>query len=455
VAPRLIAVALGLWGVALTAGLLTDSFPATLFARDGAQPRGEPARGGRDDGDGTPATTSAQLPGAHGPANSDALIAMTPRHAVCDDARGGARMTLHRLDAAALLAVHCGERVLWLSLAPGGPRLEASLALNARAEGAVGHALSPAVADVDADGRTDLIAPYMHIDAAGTPKEGGVAVLARPAGAALTPPRRIVGGYPRALVHGRFDGKGVALGLLGPGDSRVAGEHALSLLSSEPAPKTTITLAAGDAHSAVALDLDLDGRDDVVLGGARASAGWWLSAGEAKITTHALGPVRETLSGDLSGDGNADALLVGDGLWILQASKQGAFTPSAIEATQCKGDACMRDVQLVDLDHDGKLDIVGYIHPGLRWLRARGGLRYESRPLSRIEGDAMSILQALVTDADGDGLPDLLLLGHVKGSPAAVELAVVGDIQRHEIIRLGGDPLPIETSALAPAFALR
>lgn len=459
VAPRLIAVVLGLWGVALTAGLLTHSFPATLFERAPEQVGAERAGGGTSaetGGDERAQDGASTLPGE--PAD-DALLTMTPRYQVCDSAHGGARMALHNLGGAQLLAVHCGGRVVWLGLHAGKhgsqPQLEASLQLTPRTDGSEGKPLLPAAADLDGDGRPELIAPFLHVDASGTPLEGGVAVLSRPRNAGLGAPRRLFGGHPLSIVHGRFDGKAVALGLLGPSNARVAGEHSLWLLSAEPAPTKTVTLPAGDADTAVALDLNLDGRDDIVMGGARRSAAWWLSGDEAGAHGHALGPVRETHAGDLSGDGKPDALIVGDGLWVLQASKEGAFAPKAIESTQCKGVTCMRDVQLTDLDGDGKLDIVGYVHPAIRWLRNLGGHRYESRPLSRIEGDAMSILQALVTDADSDGLIDLVLLGHVKESPSAIELAIVDNIRSHEVIRLGGDPLPTPQSALAATFALR
>lgn len=461
VAPRLLAVAFGLWGIALTAGLLTDSWPATLFERGGSKSTAAPPQLAAGGGPGDPG--GAETPATGGQLDGPAMLAMTPRYEVCRDAGHGARMTMLELGESRLLSVHCGTRVLWLSLVTGeggnaSPRLEASLELPSRTAQAPqvrGVALTTTAADLDGDGRPDLIVPHLQLDASGAPLEGGVAWLPRPLGAGLGAPRQLIGGHPLVTIHGRFDGKSTAVGLLGVGNRRIVGEHELWLLSAQPAPVRSVKLDVDDATAAVAIDLDLDGRDDVVMGGVRRSAAWWLAASETTIHGHTLGPVRETVAGDLSGDGHPDALLVGDGLWILQASRAGAFSPTAIESTQCKGAACMRDVHLTDLDADGKLDIIGYVHPAVRWLRNRGGSRFESRPLARIEGDAMSILQALVTDANLDGLPDLLLLGHVKGSPGDVELAIVHDVRTRDVIRLGGDPLPTPIAPLAPRYTLR
>lgn len=485
-------IALGAWGLLLSLGLLSgrlalrsgDDGGGAADAADlpgrGAGAQATPAGGGTGAA-GTQHARGAdapQGPGGGAPSNPPGTeLPASPRYRVCDDGQGLARMALHRLAAAPVLSVHCGSRLRWLSFGAGAaghapaPRLEAEQRLQARGAGLSPVIVPPVVLDAPggdtgsaaktaaAPPAPALVVAGHYRDAQGHAVEGGVWRLSRPDAGGLAKPFRLAGALPLQLLTpgpGGADGSGAGLAWLQGAGERPG--NVLTVMDDAAGAPTPGGRAVGDAHAAACLDLDGDDRRDIVLVGTESSAQWWLAGAGTKskvLHTAALGPLREVAVGDLNADGAPDALLAGDGLWVMRASVGGTPAPTPVEGTQCQAAACPRDLAMRDVDGDGAVDILGYVHPSLNVLRNRGGLEFEPAELSRLQGEALAVIQTLPADIDGDGRLDLLVLGHAAGTPAQVELAAVSDVAAHARIRFDGDARPLPRSPLAGQHLVR
>lgn len=134
--------------------------------------------------------------------------------------------------------------------------------------------------------------------------------------------------------------------------------------------------------------------------------------------------------GDLNGDGRADVISVGG--WWEQPKELDGKTPWKFHPTTMN-DACS-DLVAIDLDADGKMDIVGAsAHRfGIWWYKQRatdsdGHPTFEKRVMFE---KLVSETHALhLRDVDGDGVPDLVTgkrwWSHGKNEPGANDVAKI------------------------------
>ncbi len=186
-------------------------------------------------------------------------------------------------------------------------------------------------------------------------------------------------------------------------------------------------------------DLDGDGRDEILLGGAskdgtRVVSGLDVAAEAApprltQLATEANVPDGPVLLFDADGDGDVDALLTKTGagipaasprlapkLWLndgtgaLQPAPDGVLPPSPISAGA---------VAAADFDRDGRLDVFigARVLPGrypaaprsLLLANRAGGFQDVAETIASGLAEVGMVTSALWTDVDGDGWLDLLL----------------------------------------------
>lgn len=174
------------------------------------------------------------------------------------------------------------------------------------------------------------------------------------------------------------------------------------------------------AHVAI-VDLDRDGRADLVAADAAANRVVWLQQGadgafvESELATVA-GPAH-VAAVDLDRDGDLDVLVASLGVVfpnnapigaviVLENNGRQQFTTRTIIDKVAR----VSDVEAGDLDGDGDLDLAvaqfGYDQGETRWLENLGGWRFESHVLQGLSGG----INAVVADADADGDLDIVTL---------------------------------------------
>lgn len=281
------------------------------------------------------------------------------------------------------------------------------------------------VADVDADGRADLV---------GWGKAG--LVIARQTARGVFHVARVHERPVRHVAVGDIDvGSGVldqttqarlndrtALELLVVEETKGAFAGSWSLLGLNEQSDTWQFIGpngiqANDVSAGIFSDFDHDGQLDIVLatthglrlirnnGALRTSIGPFPDATPALLTT--LGRVEDVLAEDLDGDNDVDYVaVIGSGLHLLFNLRGGAFedvTP-AWNLPHPNLDE-LQEVSVADLDQDGRPDLLLAGTRGARWLRNEGGRFSDPVSIATDRADG-----SVLVDFDLDGQPDLLTL---------------------------------------------
>ena len=170
----------------------------------------------------------------------------------------------------------------------------------------------------------------------------------------------------------------------------------------------------------IVVDLDGDGRDDVIACEAQDHEVLWLKQQpggafkEIVLASNMRGPVH-TAAADLDDDGDLDLLVASMGelfpnndrigtLFVLENDGQQSFTRRVLLERAAR----VTDVQPADLNGDGRLDLAvaqfGYDQGEVRWMERIGPWEFRSHVLLNLSG-AVNIR---VADFNGDGRPDLV-----------------------------------------------
>lgn len=196
------------------------------------------------------------------------------------------------------------------------------------------------------------------------------------------------------------------------------------------------TLEFGARRLLALADIDGDGLDEFVTGYRR--EGWWVNDGHGqRLQAGFTGEqVQQARACDLDADGRDDLILtVPDTIVILHSLGDGRFDETRF--TIRRGDGVVVDCG--DVDRDGRIDVVygtestlddpdsnGRGHVGV--LLGRPGFTFAPGPLSG-EPDERAhprhVVALHLTDADGDGILDVVTAGPRGDVPPAWDAVVV------------------------------
>jgi hypothetical protein len=347
------------------------------------------------------------------------------RYAVCEQATLAAAVSGLRLRDGAddLLAVHCGDSVDLLGFDPAGPRRIAHIEKRSNDAKLHWETAPVTAADVDADGLGDLLVGFAATDAAsGSPRGGSLIELVSTPNGGFAAARLLAPLHVAGLSAGRLDASaGADIAVLQREDTRLGRPNAIIALHGGPAPlKMFAAKAPDDMRTLTAVDLDLDGRDELVLTAQSEPPEVLHLGARGEIVGRAPLPLpaaSSLLRADLNGDGSPDALFGGDKLSVVLASHD---QPEQVQVLA--DDFATTQMAAMDINRDGKLDVVG--------VKANTVFAYiQSDPL-RFDRVTVAVLPASEFALDGlvalsGSQPRLIVLRHSVAGPAHSEFAVV------------------------------
>lgn len=193
-------------------------------------------------------------------------------------------------------------------------------------------------------------------------------------------------------------------------------------------------------ESPMMVDIDSDGKQDLVFGNEKTGQmNWWSHAVKAKKVIWSAHPISEPNAkgvgmfahglgwGDLNGDGRKDVMIIG-GWWEAPAN----FNTSSWKFHETKlGYPCSQMLPY-DFDADGDMDVIsGSAHNfGLWWHEQVKDANQQISFVRHLIDSTYSELHSMVLkDVDGDRLPDLITgkryFSHQGHGPGGLDPAVV------------------------------
>lgn len=386
-------------------------------------------------------------------------IVASAAYAVCAREETPARLSrLHwTADQPALWALHCGPSVHVIALRERGaelvPERLARIEVPRPGPGETGAAAKAIAADIDGDGRADLVVPTLLVDRSGAPRAGALLQLRQRSQGGLLPPARLIEAAPSAVVALDVDAQpGQDLALLQRNDVSNARPDEIWLVQGGAAPLRIGRLTAGlSAGELTALDLDRDHRSDLAVASAtEGKLRLFLSrrgplAQSAAPLEIALPGVQAALEADVDGDRSPDLLIAAsDRIVALLAREEVDVEPKQLAVI-----AGLRDLAVMDVNADGKPDIVGYAHPELVVLTQTDDLVFSGKPLAAIRGQG-SVLDVQTAALDRDPRPDAVI-ATVSGD--SVQLSIARNLESGTTIELTTSGSALSNAAWLEQFA--
>ncbi|GGL43529.1 FG-GAP repeat domain-containing protein [Planomonospora parontospora] len=265
--------------------------------------------------------------------------------------------------------------------------------------------LSLATADLNGDGRTDIVTANANEDSVSVLLGDGDGTFQPAADTTVAPgPRHVVTHDFNADGHTDLavtDGYAARVHtLLGNGDGTFD-------------PAVTLTLSGATSTDITAADVNGDGRTDLAV--VVPSTGLWVMPGNGDGTfgpavNHASTSTQAVVTGDFDTDGRIDLAFAVDGsmggsryVGVRRGVGDGAFHPVV---TYYAGGAQYRHLTMADVDGDGTTDLLAAsIYGGVSVLTGVGDGTFQPGPDHVLGAQPEDVL---ADDVDGDGDADLL-----------------------------------------------
>lgn len=343
-------------------------------------------------------------------------------------------------DARSELVVGCGDRWEVIAVQDGAPVRVVRVDAPSVTDGTDPNA-GPAISvDFDGDSLRDLVLPLARYGAGGSTRGGGLYVVPRDRLGGFATPRALAPIAAVAVVSGALTSdtaRDLAVVHQANPFARLPSEVWVFSGGASPARRAVLRTGAG-AQMVGLVDLDRDGELDVIVTTseeARTDVFFGNGAGvfPRRHTLTIPGATGVTI-GDIDGDGADDAVFEAGGIVIVRAR---AATEGELEATRIDGaPATLRGITTAQLDGDPALELVAWDAPRLVVLDRSADGAWESR--ARLElghavdgtGD-LGARRHLLTDLDGDGLREVVLLGvSAIDGPRSLELVIVPGAER-------------------------
>jgi hypothetical protein len=360
------------------------------------------------------------------PSAGGEMPARVARYAVCGREEAPARLFAlpSRVAGTSLWAVSCGATAHVLAIeAEQGILIARRVAHLRLPSPSPDRAPRPApIALLPADA-TWLVAT-LRVDRNGSPAGGALFRVPLEAGDLLGTASRVHDVAPGALAIATLDRTaGQDFALLQLGDPRVAQAGELWLFSGGPAPLRIARRSVDpDAFAVAASDLDGDGSDEIAVLG-HSGRVTVHSVSKSSEGTDSAPPATTAAPGgdgayavDVDGDGKREIVIGGAHAQRIELAGDRQLTAAPIAALDG-----LRDLVEIDADADGRVDIAGYLHPQVVAVTGKNGAR---RALFELSGEGFAVLQALPSELDGDGRMDLIALIASENNDPQIELLI-------------------------------
>ena len=168
----------------------------------------------------------------------------------------------------------------------------------------------------------------------------------------------------------------------------------------------------------------------------------------------ASGTVSALAAGDLDGDGRSDVITVGPG--GLDVLLDGGATPTRVRATSwpLPETFSARGAVAADVDNDGKADLLLHGRGGVALWRQKPGATLDFEDVTRTTGitTTLDVRTAALVDLDHDGDLDVVLGGAARDGGAAAPLAVWRNNGDGTFADIAASALPGQTPLVATAI---
>jgi hypothetical protein len=463
---RALVLLLGVWAILALVGWATGALPPAP-PDDPAAAAGDPeppADAGVDAPDAPPDAGPSPGEDAGPPEPPPLPVRQVPRFTACGPEGPPPSLSVLRVlgDPRPELAIGCGPLVqlMMVQRGDGGSLAPVRVVALEAANGEPGtrvRSTTAAAADVDGDSAPDLVLGFVHEGPEGDPRGGALFLVRTNPTGAFEAPERLAPIAAVALATADLDDT--------PGADVVALHQAsrfarrpseLWVFGGGPAPARRAQLRTGvGAEDLAVADLDDDGHLDLVaVAGESQRVDVFFGDGSGRFprsTTLELAGGRGATTGDLSGDGAAQVLLLAETLSVLDYEAS-----ETLQARPLATPGGFHQPRIVDVNGDGRSDIVGIVADrGAVWLEHTGEpMAFKEADLVTFAGDGFQVHAVKVADMDANGRLDAIILGRAaEGAPW--ELLLLPDLERGARLELAAEARSIDDAPLTLQVSLR
>jgi hypothetical protein len=376
----------------------------------------------------TPSATGPEPEPKASPGSAASVPSEPPeRFVVCEATSGTPLVTRLRLTQTALpvLGIHCGTSVHLVAIDQERPRRMLRIDGLAVPPGLSALPGALLARDISGDGHVDLVVGTLFRDEHESPRSGALHQLRGAPSGGFEAPRLLAPLSVGAVAAGAFEPGGrLGLAVLRLEDARLARANQLLVLRGGPAPLKSVAFStAVGADRLAVVDLDLNGRSELVLAGAQQAAELATFDDQGRLLRRSALDVAaafELLTADMDGDGHEDVVFAAADARVILASREPLTAARSIGSL-----ADWRYVQALDWNGDHKLDLIGQRGQALWGLIQTNALVFEPREITKLPA-ALTVHAALALAADSKNeAARLVVVSSHERAHSPVELQVV------------------------------